>query len=412
MISTEYLPDFTKIKNGQIFEINKTLNSYTHGIFKYPAKFTPTIPNWFLKNFTKEGDSILDCFCGSGTSLVEASLLKRKPLGIDFDPLSQLITLTKTTHLNKKDIFLIENIYKNLVSKNKKKFFPDLENLDHWFQMSNLKILSDIINNINDLKGVDEKILNFFKVTFASIVRKSSNADNVSPKPYVSKRIKKTIYNSRDLFLHSIEKNLNIFKNAKIIPKYSARIIGNDARKIKFKRKIDHIICSPPYINSFDYVRILRLENLWLKHFTSSEIINHKKKQIGNELIPKEIYQIPPKKIGILELDKIIQEIYKLDKIRSHTVANYFFDMEKNFIMVKEKLSQNGYYCIVIGDCVIKNIKIETYKFFIKLMKKHEYKFIKHFSYVIKNPYLRIPRSGKGGKTVLDHIIVMKKING
>jgi DNA modification methylase len=50
---------------------------------KHPAVFPSKIPNWFIKLFSKEGDIVLDPFCGSGTTVIEARKLNRNYLGID-----------------------------------------------------------------------------------------------------------------------------------------------------------------------------------------------------------------------------------------------------------------------------------------------------------------------------------------
>lgn len=50
---------------------------------KHSAAFPVELPEWFIKLFTKEGDTILDPFMGSGTSLLVANRLKRNSLGID-----------------------------------------------------------------------------------------------------------------------------------------------------------------------------------------------------------------------------------------------------------------------------------------------------------------------------------------
>ena len=110
MKSVEKLPLNKEIEMCETFEIKSKKTNPIHSLFKYPAKFTPEIPNWFLRNFTKEGDIILDCFCGSGTSLVESSLLKRKSFGIDFDPICHLITKTKTTNLSEEELILIKKL--------------------------------------------------------------------------------------------------------------------------------------------------------------------------------------------------------------------------------------------------------------------------------------------------------------
>ena len=36
------------------------------------------------------------------------------------------------------------------------------------------------------------------------------------------------------------------------------------------------------------------------------------------------------------------------------------------------------------------------------------YDYVEHISYNILNPYIRIPRSGRGGKISQDHILVLK----
>ena len=50
---------------------------------KHPAAFPVSLPAWFIKLFTDEGDTVLDPFCGSGTTLVAARGLNRNGIGID-----------------------------------------------------------------------------------------------------------------------------------------------------------------------------------------------------------------------------------------------------------------------------------------------------------------------------------------
>ena len=56
------------------------------GFKGHPAAFPKALPTWFIKLFTDKGDTVLDPFAGSGTTLTAALDLERDAIGIDTDP--------------------------------------------------------------------------------------------------------------------------------------------------------------------------------------------------------------------------------------------------------------------------------------------------------------------------------------
>ena len=52
----------------------------------HSAAFPEELPEWFIKLFTKEYDTVLDPFMGSGTTLIVANRMKRNSIGIDIVP--------------------------------------------------------------------------------------------------------------------------------------------------------------------------------------------------------------------------------------------------------------------------------------------------------------------------------------
>lgn len=56
------------------------------GFKGHPAAFPKALPIWFIKLFTDQGDTVLDPFAGSGTTLTAALELDRNAIGIDTDP--------------------------------------------------------------------------------------------------------------------------------------------------------------------------------------------------------------------------------------------------------------------------------------------------------------------------------------
>lgn len=52
----------------------------------HSAAFPDDLPEWFMKLFTKEGDTVLDPFLGSGTTIITAKRMNRNSIGIEILP--------------------------------------------------------------------------------------------------------------------------------------------------------------------------------------------------------------------------------------------------------------------------------------------------------------------------------------
>ena len=75
----------------------------------HSAAFPEELPEWFIKLFTQENDTVLDPFMGSGTSLFVASRMKRNSIGIEivkehFDTVKNQLTPTELHLLDTKII--------------------------------------------------------------------------------------------------------------------------------------------------------------------------------------------------------------------------------------------------------------------------------------------------------------------
>jgi len=67
---------------------------------KHSAAFPITLPEWFIKLFTKQNDIVLDPFSGSGTTLVAAKNLDRNYIGIDINKEFCVIDWEKLVEFN------------------------------------------------------------------------------------------------------------------------------------------------------------------------------------------------------------------------------------------------------------------------------------------------------------------------
>ena len=80
----------------------------THNLYRYPARFSPYFVRAAIEEFTRPGEIVFDPFMGGGTTLVEASVLGRKALGIDINSLAVFVSKIKTQVMTNSDIKLVD----------------------------------------------------------------------------------------------------------------------------------------------------------------------------------------------------------------------------------------------------------------------------------------------------------------
>lgn len=81
----QWEPRDFKMEATTVWSFKTRGNWATHN-GNYRGNWSPYIPRNLILRYSKEGDTVLDPFLGSGTTLVETKLLKRKGIGIDINP--------------------------------------------------------------------------------------------------------------------------------------------------------------------------------------------------------------------------------------------------------------------------------------------------------------------------------------
>lgn len=386
----------------------------THGLHKYPAKFFPELPRWLIRRYSQENDWILDPFAGSGTTNVEALLLKRHSVGIDVDPFSRFISKVKVTPLVEKEIKsaqknLLEAILHYRPSLVTESDLPDFPYRDNWFNKEILLELTYLRKQIHSLDTSDE-VKNFFKVCLSSIVRSVSNADNNCTRTVIRKKLNKLVRPSDALnkFVKALE--VKVPKMLEFSRNYPSGITVNipedmDARDIKYKpNHFDLALTSPPYVNAVDYPRTHQLEMYWLDYAQES-LIALKKQNVGTESVSAQHYKTEHK-IGVPEADRAIANIFKVDPRRAYIAFKYLDDMRKNLIEVHKVLREDGKYVIVVGNNRIRGQIFENWKYLISLAENVGFEIETYFGSEIIKHFIKVPR---GERINTDWVLVLKK---
>lgn len=392
-----------------------------HSFHRYFGKLIPAIPGFAIKNFTKEGDYILDSFSGSGTSLLEAKNLNRNAFGVDINPLSVFIAKIKTTKLDRKSVERVWSKLQKDLEKDKSKYSSDGElycvNIDHWFKDFAKNDLLKLRSHILKLPKGDTK--DFFLGCFSAFLRGVSNADPRHVFPGYSKRLRKLdAEGKRNIdvkasFARSIKRRLDYLDS---LPTNKAKIQALEGDSRNLPREIKNItlaVINPPYISSIHYLETLKIEMGWLGFIKSQkEYLSLDTKVVGTErFYKKDLKEVG--KTGLPTLDKQITKLKKNDQIKmAKVVVQYFNDMRQSISEINRVLKKNGHLVIKISDSSVRNEKIKTPEHFIEIAKKLGMKPIACFkdSFDENSRSLLTTRNSYSGIMNHDWILIFQKI--
>lgn len=339
--------------------------SHTHGIHTYPAMFIPQVGRRLLETYSKEGDTICDIFCGSGSALVESRLLGRNAYGIDLNPLAIFLAKAKTTPINPQKLTKayiaaldrVEKIKDNHIQK------PDFKNIDFWFKEKVIIQLAKLKKALQEIQ--DEKIRNFLMVAFSETVRYSSNAKTGEFKLVRVKgeKLEKHHPDVMHIFRKHAEKNIvgmtDFYKDAK--KGVWTKIIYGDSSKdngIKVN-SIDCIITSPPYGDSrttVAYGQFSRLSAQWIDIFEDPNDASGVDNNLLGGRATKNLTHLLPSNY----LKESLGKIAKQDEARARDVLSFNLGLNGCLKQAHRILKSGKYFCLVIGNRLVKQVRIPT----------------------------------------------------
>lgn len=239
----------------------------THGLHKYPARMIPQIPDAILESLEDsdfdDNQIILDPFCGSGTSLVEANLHTHNAIGFDINPFACQLSRAKTTQLDDWDAVedatdTIESSYEGIqtIEEGSERYVMEEETDVNagWFpqpQFSQLIALEEEVSKIESEYG--ENVGRLFRIALSNIVRNVSYQRNGEFKRYRIPEEKRTDHNPNviALFEDSLTEVLDAVReySETVDDTVETTVYQSDSREMAEleDNSVDGVITSPPY---------------------------------------------------------------------------------------------------------------------------------------------------------------------
>ncbi|MFW5590320.1 MAG: DNA methyltransferase [Bacteroidales bacterium] len=352
------------------FESVRSTEQWTHGYHRYPAKFLPDVVRKIIEEYAKGSKLIADLFAGCGTTLVEAKIHGISSVGVDINPVAQLITKVKTTPLAADALQQAYTALVNLFDKYNESDFEDIkkhERIDYWFTPSQKAKIAFLYDKVFHLE-VDDDTKDFFYVCISHILKNCSWWLQSGTKP--QKDMEKEPEDPLNEFKRHCSKMIGW--NEKFYNELSKKghlgipceIHLEDARHTNItSESIDAIITSPPYVTSYEYADIHQLTAYWMEYI--SDIHEFRKKFIGSSYSGNDSLIVPNSK----QAQKIVNDLSENSKHIARDVAQYFNDMQEVAKEMARVLAPNGHACIVIGNTKIKEVQIKSAEVFYEFLR-------------------------------------------
>lgn len=377
----------------------------THALHPYVAAINPPLARALIEEYVERNAPILDPFVGGGGVVVEAKWLGHPSVGIDTNPLAEIISKAKTTHMSirilSNEINRVLNEATELVRCNPNESVDSM--ISYWYKPEScvqLGALSKAVRRQRDISirntclTILSAVARDVMLTYRGEVRlrrlQGRDLENFHPDAIESFKRRST---------------MAIDRIPQIPIQPSTEIINGSVMDIPFDDdSFNAIICSPPYgddKNGVGYLQFSRNMLYWLG-YKLDDISLYKKRFLGAEpQIPRDWNPdiFPSIKWSLLKVGERSEQQY------NEALAFYsdYYKGLREMVRVTQK-----FIVIVIGDRVLSRTFFDNGRITMEFMENLGAPLHHYFKREIKKK--RIPNLGSdGGGIAVEHVLVFEK---
>ena len=374
--TAEQLPIWADLDNGTANKLAKDDKAF-HDWYRFVLSYPPHLVQGYIEDFgLKAGATLLDPFCGTGTTVVEAKRSGLKAIGIEANPVAHLAGLVKLNwHIDPdflvatakkiaaqaEQVLKAQGIHDDLHFTNTgidlKSLPPDVHKLLLKNSVSPLpmhKVLV-LLENITTYK--ETEVYDHLRLALAKSVVFSSSNLRFGPEVGLGKVIEdKPVLRP---WLVEVKKMAADLRTIDPDETYQpASIIRGDARRVQkliAPGSIDAVITSPPYPNEKDYSRTTRLESVLLGFIDSKEALREVKKTFVRSNT-RSVYKADDDDVWISDMPEVKKLAARIEarrielgktsgfeKLYSRVTELYFGGYGKTFGFIETPFKTRGY---------------------------------------------------------------------
>ena len=342
--------------------IGKDTNELTHGFHLYPGVMNPFVARKLISMFGENHETLLDPFCGSGTTLVEAKNAGISADGFDINPIARLISRAKTNSYNIENLSgFVESLIERIHSKQLVKLSEATHNsgfsdktIQTWFPNKTVQEISTYLREIEESENYDENFRIFAKVSLSDCLRSVSIQRKNEWKNYRKVGWRDEDINANyqpllPLFKDRLISNLRRVEKTQFMHfDNEVRIFDTNSVRVRdFPNSPENgyelVVTSPPYGDSrttVAYAEFSWLTNVWLG-LDERPPGNLGKEMMGGVLCPRVA------KLGHRMIDSAIS---KMEPGNATKNFSFYRDYLQSISNVAANVSPGGTVCYVVGN--------------------------------------------------------------
>lgn len=381
-----------KPRNGAINALQKE-DSPVHGWYRFVLSYPPHLVRQYISAFgLDQGALLLDPFCGTGTTLVEARKHGIASVGCDAHPFAALVSRVKTNwDLDPK---LLKHNFSRILRRAEtqmlrhrlgslsldSKLFQEVAEVDRngyaltegeekllptgflsHRPLQRLLILRDEIEA--ELQRRPPAYREFFLVSLSFVV--ANGAGNFAFGPEIYRTKPKSDYDVLGHFARHTHQMISELTKIRIeianpVP---CEVFGTDARELaEIPEDISAVITSPPYPNEKDYTRTTRVESIilgllrdrqGLRQVKESLLRSNTRNIFVNDTDGDEVGEFQSIQAVCKQIEERRIELEKdsgFERLYHKVVSHYFGGMRRHLRALRPKLRRGARLAYVVGD--------------------------------------------------------------